>query len=735
MNKPIYKDSSYPIEARIKDLLSRMTLEEKAKQLDYYSVHDVVHHENDTPYFNQEAAKNVFANVSLGGFGTPYGPKINNAIQRYAIEHTRLGIPVLLTAEGLHGVNTPGCTIFPQQIGLASTWEPRLAYETGAAIAAEAKSLGVCEVWAPVLDLGREPRWGRTEEGYGEDTYLAKSYAAAFVKGMQGEDVAAPDKVMSEPKHFSAYGVPIGGLNCAPAAIGMREHYAAYLPVFEAAFVEGGAFNTMCSYSSVDGIPCSADYHLLTEILREKWGMRGYVRSDMCAVSMLRCDHDVADGEAEAIRMGLEAGVDMQLYDFPHDVYQNTIVNLVKEGRLSEAVVDRAVSRVLNAKFIAGLFDTPYVDEHRHLEVIQCKKHQDLALEAARKSICLLKNQDHLLPLKKDLKKIAVIGPSAAVPRLGDYCRKPEGFEAVTLLDGIKNLVSEQTQVQYAKGCEILGELEEDALEEAVTLAKEAEVVILAVGDSTKTSGENFDRADLNLPGSQLELVKAIYRTKTPIVLVIMSGRPVSALWEDAHIPAIIEAWFPGEKGGTAIAEVLFGEWNPSGRLPVSFPKSVGQLPVHYSRKPAGNKRYVEMDRKPLYPFGYGLSYTTFAYSCLRLSQKQMDIRKINAGDKLKVSFDVTNTGERAGDEVTQLYIRDVVASVVHPYIELKGFEKVHLEAGETKTIVLEIGFEELKVLGVDFRWKVEVGKFLIFVGSNAEELVLQEEFFVIKDK
>lgn len=870
---PVYKDPRYDTETRIADLISRMTLEEKARQLDYYGLNDMVETEGDVVggecgkwRILEEKAEEIFGGMGIGAAGhTNCSPEINNAIQKYAAEKTRLGIPVLLTTEALHGTYQAGCTIFPQQIALASTWEPELGYQTGEAIAAETRSLGYHETWTPVLDLGRDPRWGRVEEGYGEDTCLASRFAAAMVKGLQGDDVSRPDKVISEPKHFSAYGVPVGGLNCAAAAIGPLEHYATYLPVFEAAFVEGGAISTMCSYSSVDGIPCSADRKLLTDVLRGEWGMRGYVRSDMCAVSMLRCDHDVAENEEESIRMALEAGVDMQLFDFTHELYQDSIVKLVNEGRLSMETVDRAVGRVLRTKFMLGLFENPYVDTRRYRQVVRCEKHRQLALDVARKAVCLLKNQNGLLPLPKKGKKIAVIGPSAAVARLGDYCPEPRGFEAVSLLDGIRHMVSPETEVIYAKGCDILdgdilpvpagwltspdgsrglrGEYYNSDFPEgepvlvrtdeqidfnwifskpseavdskcfsvkwsgvmkpdrdfdgnigissmdsmqlwidgrrivdawgqhdrntrmepfrfeasreyavevryrndergariifgwnhgtedrkaAVEAAAGADVVILAVGDSTETCGEGFDRADLNLPGKQPELVRAVCAVGKPVVLVLLNGRPLSLLWESEHIPAIVEAWYPGEKGGDAIAEVLFGDVNPSGRLPMSFPKSVGQLPVHYSRRPAGGKKYIEMDRKPLYPFGYGLSYTEFSYSSLRLSAE-----RIPADGEVTVSFDVTNTGDRDGDEVAQLYVRDFVASVVHPYMEMKGFKRVHLKAGETKRVEFRLGFNELKVLNADYVWRVEPGKFKVMAGPNAEYLPLSECFEV----
>ena len=871
-----YKDSSLSIDERIKDLIQRMTIEEKVRQLDQYGNDEIVTKKSTGSNENDEVkmiiqwdkVEEVIGKLGVGSIQNRNSDaEINNALQKYALERTRLGIPILFGEEALHGLFRPGCVIFPQQIALASTWDPKLAEQVGHSIAAETRSFGMHEVWAPVIDLARDPRWGRVEETYGEDTYLSSRFAVAMVKGMQGNDVSQPDRVISEPKHFSAYGVPTGGINCAPATIGSHEHHAYYLPVFEAAFTEGGAFNTMCSYSSVDGVPCSADYHLLTEVLRKQWKMPGFVRSDMCCISMLHVGHNVADTNEEAIRQALEAGVDMQLFDFSHEFYQNSIIKMVGEGTINEDIVDSAVSRVLRVKFMLGLFDNPYTDIGLSEKVVRCEKHQNIALEVARKSMCLLKNERNTLPLKEDIGTIAVIGPSAAELRLGDYCVAPEGFEAITLLDGIRKSVSCSTKVHYSKGCGIMesdmmvvpkcwlknedgsqgikgqyfnndkmtgvpvltrvddqvnfnwiytkpsevvdanlfsvrwtGKLipdksfmgylgtssndsmrlwvnsslmidgwgeERDAtqmkpfqfekgkeydiiieyckdargvrvmlgwsygnddIEEAVKVAANADVAIVALGDSEETSGENLDRADLNLPGRQLELLKAVFATGTPVILVLQNGRPLSITWEAEHIPAILEAWFPGEKGGKAIAEVLFGTINPAGRLPISFPKSVGQLPVYYSRKPAGGRSYIEMDKQPLYPFGYGLSYTKFDYDNLKISTD-----KIKSNEKVTITFDVTNIGQRAGEEVAQLYVCDCYSSVVKPAKELKGFKRICIKTGEKITLSFILGPDELRTLNTKFQWVVEPGQFNVMVGPNCEDIKLTGTFDVIR--
>lgn len=857
-----FQDKTLNIEVRITDLLSRMTLEEKVRQLDIYSNNEFKD-ENDVFEFNKFTE--VCNSVGIGCLQNRYSSaSLNNKIQKAALENSRLPIPILFSEEALHGLIWPECTVFPQQIALASTFDPLLGFKQGHAIARECRSLGVHETWSPVLDLARDPRWGRVEEAYGEDTYLASRFAEEMVKGLQGTDLTRNDTIIAEVKHFSGYGAPTGGLNCAPAMMGKHEHEFYCLPVFEAAF-KAGALNAMCSYNSIDGIPVAGDRRLLTDTLRGELGMQGFVRADMTAIIMLYRCHFVAPTERDAIRMAIEAGVDMQLYDFPHDVYQNTLMSLVEDGELNETVIDLSVRRVLRTKFMLGLFENPYTDESLSDTVVHCNEHVDLALEVAEKAICLLKNANDTLPLKKDLATIAVIGPSAAVPRFGDYSAPVECCpQAVTLLDGIKSAVSEDTTVLYAKGCDILefelmpipstwlkdcdgnaglkaeyfnsrifegepaitkndmqinfnwiytkpaegvnadsfavrwtgllaptqtfegfiglssmdsmrlwindelvvdgwGENNatqmkpftfeagkeysvkiefindqrgvrvifgynagNDDMEQAIATAKQADVAIVAVGDSEETCGENLDRADLNLPGRQLELVKRIYETGTPVVLVLQNGRPLSITWESEHIPAIIEAWHVGEQGGTAIAKVLFGDINPAGRLPISFPKSVGQIPVHYNRRPFGATKYVEMDWNPLYPFGFGLSYTSFEYSNLSLSSSS-----IAAHETIDISIDVTNTGKCYGEDVPQLYIHDKFSSVVRPYKELAAFDRIGLKPGETKKVTFTLGERQLRVLNPDFKWVVEKGEFEVMIGSHSADLPLKATFCV----
>lgn len=860
-----FADKNLNIEERILDLISRMTLEEKVRQLDIYSGAEVLTDSKMPAIFDGDKYKELYGELGIGCLQIRYSSaKLNNQIQEYNIKNTRLGIPVLFSEETLHGLVWPEATIFPQQIALAGTFEPDLAYKQGRAIASEVRSLGVHEGWSPVLDLARDPRWGRVEEGYGEDTYLGAKFAYKMVEGLQGNDLTRNNSIVSEPKHFSGYGAPSGGLNCGPAMFGRRDHANYCLPIFEAAF-HAGALNTMCSYNTIDGVAVAGDKELLTDVLRNELGMKGFVRSDMTAIRMLHTCHYAAKSDREAIKMGIEAGVDMQLYDYPHEEYQNTLIDLVNTGEITEEVINISCSRVLRVKFMLGLFENPFTDETLSERVVNCREHKEIALEVAEKSICLLKNQNNILPLKKSIKNIAVIGPSAAVCRFGGYSSASSVERGITLLDGIKSLVSKDIKVVYNSGCNILdtdikpipqnwlrdadgksgltgeyfnnldfsgepvctrvdrminfnfiyskpaagvnadkfavrwsGTLLTDCrfkgciglstmdsmrlwidnnlvvdgweglnanqmidfdfvqgkeyqirieykndqrgarvifgynngrlnMDEAIQIAQNADVAIVAVGDSEETCGENFDRADLGLPGKQLDLVKAIHATGTPVVLVLQNGRPMSITWENDNIPAIIEAWHIGEQGGMAISKVIFGDVNPAGRLPMSFPKSVGQIPVHYNRCPFSATKYVEMDWLPLYPFGYGLSYTNFEYSNIRLSKAEI---KIN--ETVDVMFDVTNAGDCHGEEVAQLYIHDEYSSVLRPYKELAGFKRIYLEKGERKTVILTLGYEQLRVLNKEFKWVVEEGKFEVMVGNNSANILLTGEFNVL---
>ena len=862
-----YQDPTLPVEQRLDDLLARMTTEEKILQTDqYFSGDFTTQDENgkvtalDMHRFAELMHGNSVGSVQLRGMTAAQA----NTVQRYAVENTRLGIPFLFSEEALHGLFTNNATSFPQQIGLAATFEPALGREMGHAIASEARACAIHETYSPVMDLIRDPRYGRGEESYGEDTHLCAEFARETVLGMQGSDLQDPDPVAAEPKHYVGYGNPVGGLNCAPCTMGRHDVFSDCLPVFEAAFVDGKASNAMCSYNSIDSIPVSMDHEILTDVLRGQFGMPGFVRSDMTAVSRLYDWHFIAETPEEAVRLGLEAGVDLQLYDFPHDVWQNAIAHLVESGTMKMDVLDTACRRVLRMKFKLGLFEDPYTDEHRAETLLRCPEHLATAEKIAQKSIVLLKN-DGLLPLKKDLARVAVIGPAADTVSFGDYSEYRGRKGTVSVLDGVRAAVSPETEVLYERGCNFLGQAlhpfdpgmlrDEDggygltgryyngpvpegtpvqtrsdrtvnfnwifalphpdldancfsvawtgsavmphtmdgciglstqdsmrlyvddellidgwgkdksadqALDfhfeagraykiriefvndgrgarvifgysagrenfpAAVEAAKKADVAILCMGDNEETSGENFDRTDLNLPGRQLELVQAVYATGTPVVLLLQSGRPVTANWENDHLPAILEAWFPGEQGGTAIAKTIFGDDAPGGRLPITFPRSVGQIPCHYSRRPGGGKKYVEMDWMPLYPFGYGLTYTSFAYHDL-----QLDRAAIRPDESVAVSFTVENTGSRAGDAVPQLYVRDLFSSVVKPERQLAAFTRVTLAPGERRRLTLTVGPRQLRTLGADYVWRVEPGQFELQLGDNAENILLRADLTV----
>ena len=861
-----YRDAQMDVDARVNDLLDRMTLEEMILQTDQYFSHDFTRRNklDDVEFVDMDKLDSLLRGNSVGSIQMRgMTPDQVNRVQAYAVEKTRLGIPFLFSEEALHGLCHRFATAFPQQIGLAASFNPALGRRMGRAIGTEARAMGIHETYSPVMDLIRDPRYGRTEETYGEDTHLGAAFAREVVKGMQGDHLSDPDAIAAEPKHYAGYGAPVGGLNCAPCALGRHEVFSDALPVFEAAFVDGGAVDVMCSYNAIDGIPVSADHELLTEVLRDQWGMRGFVRTDLTAAARLYDNHYLAETRQEAMAMSLEAGVDLQLYDFPHDEWQTGLKELVERGRLDKAVIRRACGRVLKVKFLLGLFERPYVDESRWKSYVHAPAHLGLAREIARESMTLLKNENHTLPLSKHVKTIALLGPGAGQAMLGDYTAP--GKDGVSILQAVKATVSPETTVLYDKGCNFLGDaatpfgpdwLRDEAGEpgltgryyngrafegepvmtrtdrsidfnwimskphgdldaycfsvcwtgrlvpqerfegyigfntqdsmrlyvdgqlildgwgdkndanqtvpfrfeqgrrydlrieftndrrgarvvfgynraredftRAVQLAKQADVAVICAGDSPDTSGENFDRVSLDLPGRQHEFIRAIAATGTPVVLLIQGGRPASITWEQAHIPAILQAWFPGEQGGWAVAETLFGDNNPSGHLPITFPRHVGQIPCHYSRRPGGGRRYVEMDWLPLYPFGYGLSYTSFEFGDLTLSADT-----IAPGESVTASFTVTNTGDREGAAVPQLYIRDMFSSVVKSMKNLAGFSKLTLRPGETRRVSVTISPRAMRTLGRDFKWRVEPGDFRVWLAADAEHPLMSRDFRV----
>jgi beta-glucosidase len=705
-----YKQSEVPIEQRVDDLLHRMTLEEKVRQLDLYSGATALvdKHTDDThaasgAVFLPDRAESLWGTLGVGGIhDLNPTPEQANTIQKWVIAHNRLGIPALFIEEGLHGFDTG--TVFPAPVNLSATWNPQIAQQTAAAIAAEARATGVGMILAPVLDLAREPRWGRIEEDFGEDPYLTGQLGLAYVRGAQGESLNSSDTVVAEPKHFAGHGSPEGGTNTSPVHLGERELRTVMLKSFEPAFREGHAMATMAAYHEIDGIPITADPFLLKKILREEWGFQGFVLSDLGAIERLYKVHRVAATPKDAACMAIRSGVDMQFYDFDHPVFQNALIDCVHDGSLSQADLDRAVGSVLRVKFALGLFDRPFVDPALNARVHRSPEHLAVSLQSARESMTLLKNDGPLLPLSKSVRSIAVIGPNANTARYGDYERETNG-EHISLLEGIRALVP-QANITFDAGKEIPA---------AVAKAKNAEVVILGLGEWQGISGEGFDRSSLDLPGNQEQLLEAVVTTGKPVVLVLENGRPLTIGWSKQHVPAILEAWYPGEFGGQAIAETLFGDNNPGGRLTITFPRSVGQLPMFYNSDPSRTYKYVDDDGKPLFPFGFGLSYTTFGYDHLAVQPPAPSSR-----DDVKVTVDITNSGDREGDEVAQLYVREDVSSVETPSRSLKGFSRIHLKPQETRTVVFLIPQNQLAVWNAERRWVVEPGRYTLWVGGSS---------------
>jgi beta-glucosidase len=748
-DSPPYRDPRLPVEQRVSDLLARMTLEEKIAQLEGAWENRAFHPDPQTLFVDDKGAflpgrAAVLLKDGLGEMSRPSagrGPRemaeFTNTMQRWMKENTRLGIPVLFHEECLHGHAALKGTSFPQAIALASTWDPQLLRDVFSATAAEVRARGAQQCLTPVLDLARDPRWGRTEETYGEDPYLVSRLGVAAIRGFQGNGpFIDKSHVLATAKHFAVHGQPEGGTNVAPGNYSERVIREQFLKPFQAAVEEGHVRSVMASYNEIDGIPSHGNRQLLTGILREEWGFDGVVVSDYFGINELIRIHHIVDSKEAAARLALDAGVDVEL-PFP-DAFPS-LIKQVTDGKVAGSAVDRAVSRILREKFIAGLFDDPYVDPEIAEKITNSPEHQQLALKAAREAIILLKNQDHLLPLDiAKYKRIAVIGPNAADLHLGGYSNNPG--RGISLLDGIKAKIGARAEVLYAEGCKItesfpdwdadkvvLGDPQLNAkrIEEAVKLAKRADVLILALGENEQTSREAWapnhpgDRDDLDLLGSQDDLVKALLGTGKPIIVFLLHGRPNSINYIAEHVPAILDGWYLGQEGGTAAADVLFGDYNPGGKLPITVPRSVGQLPDYYYQKPSAKREYLGTTTQPLFPFGWGLSYTTFKYDNLRLSQPS-----IGPQGSVQVSVDVTNTGGRSGDEVVQLYIREEISSVTRPIKELRGLHRIALGPGEKQSVQFSLGFEELSFLNRDMHRVVEPGTFKIMVGGNSTDLL-----------
>ncbi len=739
-----YRNPNLPIERRIADLLSRMTIEEKAAQMTTLWVRKPQQKRpngnfGDRGDFSPEEAAVVMKH-GIGGIGRQRertdarrGAEYANAVQKWLKENTRLGIPALLHDEILHGLMAVGGTNFPTPISLASSWDPELITKIFTAAALETRIRGSHHVLGPNLDLARDPRWGRTEETYGEDPYLVSRMGVAAIKAIQGPGPNVDgEHVIATAKHFAAHGQPEGGTNTAPGNFSERILREVFLPPFEAAVKEAGVLSVMPSYNEIDGVPSHKNSWLLEKLLRQEWGFRGLVAADYNGIAELVSRHKVAVDRADAAQQALKAGVDIEL---PDPSSYPLLPQLVSEGKVSLADVDRAVARVLRAKFQLGLFENPFVDVERAVRLTNTPAHQQLAAEAARRSIVLLKNANNLLPLDRSkLQSIAVIGPNAAEVHLGGYSDNPQ--RGVSVLQGIRDKVGSKLKVNYAEGCKItkeggnwwndksnLADPAEDAklIAQAVEVAKASDLALLVVGGNEDTSKEAWadnhlgDRDTLDLVGRQNDLVKAVVETGKPVVVLLIHSAPLSINYIAENVPAILDGFYLGQETGVAVADVLFGDANPAGKLAVSVPRTVGQLPIYYNHKPTAKRGYLYTSKEPLFPFGFGLSYTTFEYSDLKIASSQ-----IGPSGQSEVSVTVKNTGKVAGDEIVQLYIRDVVSSVTRPVMELKDFKRIALAPGESKTVTFTITPDKLSFLDMNMNRVVEPGGFEIMVGPSS---------------
>ena len=755
---PAYKDPSLSIDIRLSDLLSRMTLEEKVGQLlcplgwEMYEIHgskvypsgkfkQLIKERNAGMLWATYRADPWTKKTLANGLNPELSAKAGNALQKYVMENTRLGIPMFLAEEAPHGHMAIGTTVFPTGIGMAATWSPELVKEVGQVIAKEIRSQGGHISYGPVLDLTRDPRWSRVEETFGEDPVLSGILGASMVDGLGGGNLSQKYATIATLKHFLAYAVPEGGQNGNYASVGIRDLHQNFLPPFRKA-IDSGALSVMTSYNSIDGIPCTSNHYLLTQLLRNEWKFCGFVVSDLYSIEGIHESHFVALTKENAAIQSVTAGVDV---DLGGDAYTN-LCHAVQSGQMDKAVIDTAVCRVLRMKFEMGLFEHPYVDPKIAAKTVRRKEHIELARKIAQSSITLLKNENSILPLSKTINKVAVIGPNAdnRYNMLGDYTAPQEDSNVKTVLDGILTKLS-PSRVEYVRGCAIR-DTTVNEIEQAIEAARRSEVVIVVVGGSSardfKTSyketgaavaeegsvsdmecGEGFDRASLSLLGRQQELLESLQKTGKPLIVVYIEGRPLEKNWASEYADALLTAYYPGQEGGNAIADVLFGDYNPSGRLPISVPRSVGQIPVYYNKKAPRNHDYVEVSSSPLYSFGYGMSYTTFEYSDLQVVQKSARC--------FEVSFKVKNTGKYDGEEVSQLYMRDEYASVVQPMKQLKHFERFHLKKGEEKKVTFVLTEEDFFLVNYTLKKVVESGNFHLMIGAASNDIRLQNVILV----
>lgn len=759
--KDVYEDPNAPVEVRVKNLLGQMTLEEKSCQMaTLYGYGRVLKDSLPTPAWKEAVWKDGIANIDeqLNGVGGgrkrsphliyPFSnhAKAINQIQRWFVEETRLGIPVDFSNEGIHGLNHTKATPYPAPIGIGSTWNRALVRQAGEISGKEAKALGYTNVYAPILDVARDPRWGRVLECYGEDPYLVAEMGCQMVDGLQSQGVA------STLKHYAVYSVPKGGRDAACRTdphVAPRELHEIFLYPFRKVVQRTHPKGVMSSYNDWDGVPVTASYYFLTELLRQEYGFNGYIVSDSEAVEYVYNKHHVAESYEDAVRQVVEAGLNVRTNFTPPEDYILPVRKNVEEGKLSMQSVDRMVADVLRVKFELGLFDQPYVEDPQNADkVVGADLYRDFVLDMQQQSLVLLKNERDLLPLdKKALRKILITGPLAKETNYMTSRYGPQGLENITVFDGISRFVGNDVEIAYAKGCETrnagwpdseivptpLTEDEIKQMDEAIVAAEDCDVIIAVLGEDERCTGESRSRTDLSLPGRQQQLLEKLHATGKPVVLVLINGQPLTINWADRNIPSILEAWFPGQLGGEAIANTLFGVYNPGGRLSVTFPKSIGQIEYNFPFKPgshggqytsgpngSGDTRVLG----PLYPFGYGLSYTTFKYDNLRISQP-------NSGTEspVTVSVDITNTGKRTGDEVVQLYLRDKVSSVIAYESVLRGFERISLQPGETKKVVFTLQPEDLQILDRHMEWTVEPGEFEVRVGASSTDIRLRGTF------
>lgn len=743
----LYENPKAPLEERVQDLLSQMTLEEKSCQMaTLYGSGRVLKDALPQDNWKTEVWKDGIGNIDEehNGLGTfkseysfPYTKHVDakHAIQRWFVEETRLGIPVDFTNEGIRGLCHDRTTYFPAQCGQGATWNKELIARIGEVEAKEAVALGYTNIYSPILDIAQDPRWGRCVETYGEDPYLVGELGKQMITSLQKHNLVAT------PKHFAVYSIPVGGRDGKTRTdphVAPREMRTLYIEPFRMAFQEAGALGVMSSYNDYDGEPITGSYHFLTEILRQEWGFKGYVVSDSEAVEFISSKHKVANTYEDGIAQAVNAGLNIRTHFTPPADFILPLRKAVADGKISQETLDKRVAEILRVKFWLGLFDNPYRGNGKQAEqIVHSKEHQAVSLEAARQSLVLLKNEMNLLPLSKSLRSIAVIGPNAD-ERTQLICRYgPANAPIKTVYQGIKERLP-HTEVIYRKGCDIIDphfpesevldfpKTTEEArlMEEAIHAAKQAEVVVMVLGGNELTVREDRSRTSLNLPGRQEELLKAVCATGKPVVLVLLDGRASSINYAAAHVPAILHAWFPGEFCGQAVAEALFGDYNPGGRLAVTFPKSVGQIPFAFPFKPGSDESSSTSVYGVLYPFGHGLSYTTFSYGDLKISPLRQGVQ----GD-INISCKIKNTGKIKGDEVVQLYLRDEVSSVTTYTKVLRGFERISLEAGEEQMVHFRLRPQDLGLWDKNMNFRVEPGKFKVMIGSSSTDIRLHGRF------